>query len=636
MQFRFVGKVLFLLMGLYSLLRLVFLAFNFRLFSQHELGSLVQSFVHGMRFDFSSVLILNGVLILSILLTPQRVFANRYFQKVLRGLFVLFNYPFVVANLIDAEYYKFSGHRMNFDIFIFRNEAVRQMDQFFINFWHVAFLAVAGFFYLFYFFPKAQTPNTPAKKNLIQQTLKTSAVLLLSAFVLVFGIRGGFQLKPIQPVHAYASGATSELGVLTLNSSFTLLKTRQGVNLEPVSFFASAEDVFLQLKQPTLAQRDIASSNHRPKPQNVVIIMLESFGAEFWGSANDGKGFTPFLDELAKNGALFKHSYANGLRSIDALPAVFFGVPALVHTPLVKTNYYGNRWNGIGHIAKRAGIYTSFFHGAPKGTMYFDAITAMAGIENFYSLENYPNMSDFDGHWGIFDEPFLQFALSKINLQPQPFFTTAFTISSHQPYPVPEHYKGVFPAGRMQIHECIGYVDHAVKRFFEEAKKQPWYKNTLFIITGDHSQMSQSETINSSIGRHLVPLLFFHPTQNLSKLNTDRVTQHVDILPSILDFWKIHNEPHLLFGRSVFDNSQVGEAIFYTYGGHWLMHKNHFLQFSDKDLRGTLFAITDTTQQHPITDQEDLRMSMELRIKSYIQYYHNSLIENNLYSWFDL
>jgi glucan phosphoethanolaminetransferase (alkaline phosphatase superfamily) len=545
----------------------------------------------------------------------------------------------VLANLVDAEYYKFTGHRMNLDVLFFKSEAVEQLDQFLIHYWHLFGLAGIAFFALYRFFPTPlSSPRhaVPPTLSTWQRTAQAGSLMFVGLFVLLFGVRGGFQPKPLQPIHAYSSGASPELGVLTLNSSFTLLKTRRGVALKPVHFFSSTADVFSQLKQKKKSSRRPAAWRDGSQKQNVVILVLESFGAEFWGSVNHGRGFTPFLDELAKQGALFKNNYANGRRSIDALPAIFFGVPSFVPTPIVKTNYYANRWNGLGHIAKRAGVHASFFHGAPKGTMYFDAIAAMAGFDNYYPLESYPNPKDFDGHWGIYDEPFLQFAVNKINEQPQPFLSTVFTISSHQPYHIPPQYADVIPRGRMQIHQSIGYVDYALKRFFEEARKQPWYENTLFIITGDHTQMSESELKETNVGRHQVPLLLFHPAKKLSEVNTQRVTHHSDILPTILDFWGIDNEPYLLFGRSVFDPTQQGEAVFYTFGGYWLVRESYFLHFSDQDHRGTLYASADAQQLHPILNQESLRGSMEGRMKLYIQYYNNSLIQNNLYSWFDL
>ncbi len=632
MRIQFLAKVLLLIMAAYSFVRFVFFCLNFQLFSHHPATLMAASFAHGLRFDLSTILMINGVFILLCLAAPAWLFYKKAFQKLLKFLFIGLNFPCLLASIADAEYYKFTGQRMNLDVLLFRSEATKQMDQFLVNYWYLMVLSLGLLGALFLLYPKVSIRVQQVAPVWWKQTLRMGVWALTLVLILLFGIRGGFQPKPLQPVHAYSSGSSPELGVLTLNSAFTIIKTRRGVNLQPVKFFATNDEVFKLLKpQKNVFERSPASS----KKQNVVIIILESFGAEFWGAVNLGRGFTPFLDELSKHGALFKNSYANGRRSIDALPAVLFGVPSFVHTPIVKTNYYSNKWNGLGHIAQRAGVYTSFFHGAPKGTMYFDAIAAMAGFENFFPLESYPKGEDFDGHWGVYDEPFLQFMVSKLNTQPQPFLSTAFTISSHQPYHVPEQYQNILPRGRLQIHQSIAYVDYALKRFFQEAQKQPWYKDTLFVITGDHSQMSETELQETTLGRHHVPLLLFHPSQNLSSLNTRRVTHHPDILPTLLDFWGLEREPYLLFGRSVFDSSQEGEAVFYTFGGYWLVRENHFLHLSDKDFRGTLYATNDPQQQHPILDREDLRRSMENRMKSYIQYYNNSLIENSLYSWFE-
>ncbi len=636
MRLRYLGQILILILSVYSLLRVAFLYLNFKVYARHGPVLLAKSFLHGIRFDLSTLLMLNLFLFLCIVLVSQKVFLQSRYQNFLRGVFLVFNFPFVLANLADAEYYKFTGHRMNLDILFFHSEAAHQLDQFLIHYWHLFALALVALFALYRFFPKPAQQSQSLAPLSWPRALRVGALSFVSIFIFLFGVRGGFQPKPLQPIHAYSSGASPELGVLTLNSSFTLLKTRRGVTLKPVNFFASTQDVFAQLKPQNKSLRSPSAVQSTDKKQNVVIIILESFGAEFWGSVNEGRGFTPFLDTLAKQGALFKNNYANGRRSIDALPAIFFGVPSFVPTPIVKTNYYGNRWNGLGHIAKRARVYGSFFHGAPKGTMYFDAIAAMAGFDNYFPMESYPQKAEFDGHWGIYDEPFLQFMVTKLNEHPQPFLSTVFTISSHQPYHVPPQYEGVFPRGRMQIHQSIGYVDYSLKRFFEEAQKQPWYQNTLFIITGDHSQMSESETNETQVGRHQVPLLLFHPAKDLTAMNTLRVTHHSDILPTILDFWDIENEPYLLFGRSVFDPIQEGEAVFYTFGGYWLVRENYFLHFSDQDHKGTLYAISDAQQLHPITNQESVRHSMEDRMKLYIQYYNNSLIQNNLYSWFDL
>ncbi|MBY0386074.1 sulfatase-like hydrolase/transferase [bacterium] len=630
MRLKFATKSLFLLLAIYTVLRAVFLFFNRQSLLKFDISSLLQSFFSGLRFDISAILTINAFFLLCVFFVPQSLFRKPNYFYFLKWVFLFLNAPFVIANLIDCEYYKFTGNRMNLQVLFLRREAFHQLDQFFINYLAVAVVAVGFLLGLYYFFPKLNTTQIKI------ESWRRQAVKMIFSFVLlvpclVFGIRGGFQPKPLQPIHAYSLSGVTDLGVLTLNSTFTILKTRKINTVKPVYYFADSKDVFKQLKPNQLSRKPAAH-----KPQNVVILVLESFGTEFWGAANNGKGFTPFLDSLATQGLFFKNNYANGRRSIDALPAILFGVPSFMNMPIVKTNYYANQWNGLGHIAKKNGIHVSFFHGTPKGTMYFDAISAMAGIDDYYPFESYPTATDFDGHWGIYDEPFLQFMVEKLNSHPQPFISTVFTISSHQPYQVPAQYRDTLPKGRMAIHQSVGYVDLALKKFFESAQKQSWYKDTLFIITGDHTQMSATEMIETQTGRYRVPMLFFHPSMDGLRGAPEKITQHVDILPSILDFMGIRNEPYLLFGRSVFDDSHEGEATFLSYYGvYWLVRKDYLLGFSEHEQTSVLYSMHEPSQSTAILNQEKIRQSMETRLKLYIQYYKNSLTENNMYSWFE-
>ena len=345
------------------------------------------------------------------------------------------------------------------------------------------------------------------------------------------------------------------------------------------------------------------------------------------------RGLPPFLDELSKKGLLFKNNFANGRRSIEALPSILFGIPSLMDIVVAKSAYQSNKWYGLGTVFKEAGYHTSFFHGAKKGTMYFDAISSMAGIENYYPLERYPNhKEDFDGHWGIYDELFLQYMVSELGSYAEPFFSVVFTISTHQPYQVPPDKLGVFPKGGLDIHESIGYVDYSVRKFFEEAKSKSWYENTLFVITADHTQMSASQHYNSTLGRYMVPLLFYYPGKKLDHKDLDRVTHHADIFPSILDFTGIKS-PRLLFGRSVFDTQQEGEALFYLNGSFWIVQKDYFLQFIEATGKSYLYEFYDRVQKNPIHNNDKKHQELLLRLKAYIQYHRDGLIKNSLYDW---
>ena len=235
--------------------------------------------------------------------------------------------------------------------------------------------------------------------------------------------------------------------------------------------------------------------------------------------------------------------------------------------------------------------------------MYFNSIAGLAGLEKSYPLESYPGpSSDHDNAWGIFDGPFLQFMAHNLATYPQPFFSTVFTLTSHQPYEVPPQYKGRFPPGTLEAHETVGYVDYAVKRFFETVKKMPWFKNTLFVITGDHTQMSASEHYNTTLGRFMVPLLLYHPGRELPPADTDRVTDHTDILPSIIDYLGLPYRKQLpLFGRSVFDHrTNRGKALLHMTGNYWIVDNDYFLQYNSDHKTALLFDYRDHEQKNEL------------------------------------
>lgn len=622
-------KRLGLALVLYSLLRICFVAFNWHTYARMPVSEIAGALLAGLRFDLSSILIINSPLIL-LSLVPLVVKEWAGYQKFLRALFVMLNVPFFAANVSDIEYYKFTGKRMTQDVFALQGEFAHQVDQFLVNYWHLFLLVFALAFVSYRYFPRLKPVSNPSLHRNWFTPIKEIVVMLTVVALAVVGMRGGIQLKVLQPANAFAQGRP-ELATLTLNSSFTLIKSKNMDELEKRTDFANREDV-LKVIHPQ-ASRSRLKDDERGPGDNVVILILESLATEFWGAANPYKGYTPFLDQLAQEGLFFPYNFANGRRSIEALPSIFFGLPSLMSAPLVKSAYYGNDLRGIGSVLKEQGYYTSFFHGAPLGTMYFDMMAKRAGFEKHHSLETYNNPDDFDGNWGIFDEPMLQYMVKELSLQHEPFLSAAFTISTHQPYSLPEKYIGQFPEGTLDIHKNIGYLDYSVQKFFEAAQKEPWYENTLFIITADHTQMSESENYNSNLGRFRVPLLLFHPKKNLSRPQADsRITQHADIYPTILDYLGLKDHKHMLFGRSVF-SGEPGVAVNHLAGNYWLVHKDHFIEYHPEQGAKLFDLHKDTDQNHPLVNQPALLKKYQEELKAYIQYFHNGLINDDLYEW---
>ena len=198
--------------------------------------------------------------------------------------------------------------------------------------------------------------------------------------------------------------------------------------------------------------------------KNVVVIILESFGDE-----NVGRGYTPFLDSLITKSYYFKHGFANGKVSIDAVPSILSSITSLMNNSFISSSFSLNKINGLPKILKKEGYGTSFFHGSFNGSQNFDQYAQVAGFDHYYGKDQYDGKEAFDGKWGIYDEEFMQFFCNKLTTFKEPFFSSIFTISSHNPYRVPEKYKGKFSKGTTEIHESIGYSDFALQNFFNTA-----------------------------------------------------------------------------------------------------------------------------------------------------------------------
>ena len=320
------------------------------------------------------------------------------------------------------------------------------------------------------------------------------------------------------------------------------------------------------------------------------ILIVESLSKEYIGSLNkdldDGnyKGYTPFLDSLISHSYTFAHSFSNGLKSIDAMPSVLASVPSIPN-PFVLTIYSNNTIKGLAsHLADK-GYDCSFFHGAPNGSMGFDAIANTTGFQNYYGKKEYNNDADADVNWGIWDEPFLRYMAQTLNTKKEPFFASVFTLTSHHPFVIPKEYEGKFDKGTEQIHQCIGYTDMALRRFFETASKMPWYENTLFVITADHTNYQVAyEKSKTTLGRFAIPVIFYDPSGKLKGFEEQRTAQQIDIMPSVLGFLN-YDKPFFAFGFNALKADSLNRNFAINYfNGLYQIYQNEYILRMNSDL----------------------------------------------------
>jgi arylsulfatase A-like enzyme len=619
-------KRILLIMVLFTISRLGFYLFNTEHFPDITFGRLLTIFAGGLKFDVSAIMYVNSLYLL-LYLIPSKFRYNNGYKRFLKYLFFITNGIALAANTIDFFYFDFILKRTTSEEFMFAKESniVKLFGIFLIDYWYGLVFWLAQMFLLVYFYNKTETLSKPK----LNASFYISGIfwLLLTVYFAVVGMRGGFD-GTTRPIALNNAGKYVEKPIemaIVLNTPFAIIRTLNNKTLSVKNYFQEKD------------LEKIYTPIHHPQPQeefknyNIVIFIIESFGKEYSGLLNKNKNYesyTPFFDSLMLQSKTFTNAYANGYKSIDALPSVSASIPSIV-MPYVISTYATNKITGLASLLKSEGYETAFFHGAPNGSMGFGAFMKLAGYDKYFGMDEYGNDNDYDGGWGIWDEEFFQFYAKELNKLEQPFLATLFSLSSHHPFKVPKRYQGKFKKGKLEIHIPIQYTDMALKKFFETAKKMPWFNNTIFVITADHCNMKEHPEYNTSVGQFAIPIVFYKPDDETFKGFDTSVVQQIDIMPSLLHLLNYEKE-YFAFGNDVFDSTANRFAV--NYPGVYQIIKDDYTLLFDKDETVALYNYkTDSLQKENLKGKlPEIQSEMEKLIKAYIQQYNYRMINNKL------
>jgi phosphoglycerol transferase MdoB-like AlkP superfamily enzyme len=622
---------LMVVMLVFDLARVCFYLFNLHYFSDLSVSELIRLFFIGFRFDISALCIINAPIILLNSL-PFRFRYNRVYQTFVRVLFYIINIAALFVDFVDLIYFRFTLKRLTADIFSYLSvggEFNKLIPQFIHDFWYVPLvwgsLCILLVFLTCRFWVVA--PRGKSKLNPVQYFLLHSFYFALILFVTILGIRGGTQLRPIGIITA--GNYTNAKNVpLVLNTPFSIARTFGNESLKTIVDYKKEDDlekVFTPLHKP---------HDDHFRNLNVVIIIMESFSKEHIGSMNPGlengnyKGYTPFLDSLSRY-SLVMNGFANGKTSIQGIPAVLSGIPSLMNVSFIQSNYSTDKMNSLASLLKEKGYKSAFFHGGTNGTMGFDSYTRIAGFDQYYGRSEYNNEKDYDGKWGIRDEEFFQYTKNIIDHFSQPFLVGFFSLSSHHPYVVPSKYTYRFRKGNLPIQESIMYADYSLGKFFKAAENSPWYQNTLFVITADHTSEGYYPFYQTDAGQFSVPILFFRPGVKLEARNSEIAAQ-TDIMPSVLDYLNFDKD-YIAFGNSVFDTSAAHFSVHYISGVYGMIKDGYLLEYNGTRSTALFDLATDSLQKQNLIKQDlPIEKGLEDFLKAYLQQYTNRLIENRL------
>ena len=305
--------------------------------------------------------------------------------------------------------------------------------------------------------------------------------------------------------------------------------------------------------------------------------------------------------------------------------------------PFFLTPASMNDVSGIAGELKNKGYYSAFFHGAENGSMGFQAFARKTGFTDYFGRTEYDDDKrfggdkDFDGMWAIWDEPFLQFFATKMSEFKQPFVSAVFTASSHHPYTIPEQYQNIYKEEGIVIHKCIRYTDNALRLFFSKAKTQPWYKNTLFVITSDHTNLSDHAYYQTDLGGFCSPIIFFAPSGDLQPGMRNAIAQQIDIMPTVLSYLG-YDRHYVAFGCDLLTTKDEDTwAVNYLNGIYQYVKGDWLLQFDGHKAKALYRFRTDLLlKDNLLTKEPEVTKDMERQVKAIIQSYMTRMVNNQL------
>ena len=633
---------IFMLYVVYGVMRVAFLLENHSLYGHLTAGNPQWSIAEGAFYFDTSAIAYTNILYVVLVFLPLHLKENAVWQRICRGLFLVVNGLCMAVNLADCVYFQYTARRTTvafFSEFGADDKLGSIVGYEFLHHWYLVLLFVALMLFLFFCYVTPRRKVVPLRRYYAVQTLS----LLVGAYLCWAGMRGGWwDNRPIKISTANQFIVRPNDASLILNTPFSIIRTIGKSAYPRPEYFASEkelESIYSPIHYPSKTSLTSFPSDSSFTRKNVVVIFLESFGREYFGSLNKEilpgyKGYTEFLDSLMDHSVTFRYTYATGRASIDAMPSALSGLPMFVES-FVAASHANNHLGGMAACLDSLGYETAFFHGAPASSLGFQGFTKATGFKHCYSQEDFEadsrteGRAAYDNWWGIWDEPFLQYFRIKMNDMKQPFMTALFTLTSHHPFHVPEQYKKVYPEEEMPIHKTIRYTDHALRRFFSEASKEPWFQNTVFVLTGDHTNMSNHPEYKSGINQFSTSIIIYDPSGTLDSGIREGIAQQTDILPTILGMVG-YDKPYMAFGCDLLNTpAEDTWAANYLDGIYQYCKGNYVIQFDGEKTIG-IYRLTDYRMQHNLKGKVPEEARMERELKAIIQQYMERMITNRL------
>ena len=538
-------------------------------------ASVATAFLKGVWFDNVTACYVMIVPLAVTLIATALGYTEKVMRKAANWWFFVFYAIVFMASAANTPYFEYFFKNINSSIFEWFGYAATTAGMVFQEksyILHIAmyFLITAGYItslvYLRRFFDRKIEKCRKDDRFPVAVAMRLAVAVCLSLLCL-FGIRGRTGYNPIKISQAYYCDDPF-LNQLGINPAFNLLtsalddmrKENSELHLIPYGEAITAARQSLGITGPVDSMhvmRRMVTTTGEPQKCNVVVILMESMSASLMQTFGQELHLTPTLDSLYNHSLAFTHYYSAGIHTNHGMTASLYSFPALMFRNLMKGTVTPHR-TGIPTVLKHYGYHNMFFmtHEAQYDNM--KAFFTTNGYDDIYSQEDYPK-DEVVNSFGVSDHFLFGYALNKINRQAankKPFFATILTISNHPPYVIPSFFK---PKTKEPETQIVEYADWSIGDFLKKAEKEPWYKNTIFVIMADHGKLVGKAQTEAPESYNHIPLIIFGP--GIPEKHYDGLATQVDVMPTLLSLLNMSYE-YDGFGQNVLKTPRP--MVFYS------------------------------------------------------------------------
>ena len=588
-------------------------------YGQIILGVLVLAFIYILatpnnifkQYGGGVVKIVLAFLGLKILFFALMLFLPKQRLKIRNSLYFITLFLYVLLIIFNAvsEYFFYNefGVRYNFiavDYLIYTTEVIGNiMESYPIIPLFTAIFVVTGLA-TWWIYKKT-------KDSLLQLPNLVQKLTLLGVFAVLLGISLSFAEKINLKKGNIFQQEIAANGMVKFYEAFSN-NTLDFFTFYPTVDQKTAEKNTLLPLGTTTLSRPITSD--KPELQkNVVLISIESLSAAYMKAYGYEESVTPFLDQLAQKSLFFTNLYATGNRTVRGLEALTLCIPPTAGESVIKREKENKNKFTTGSVFKSKGYSVKYLYG---GYSYFDNMKDFYG-GNGYEIVDRDNFTPeeitFANVWGVCDEDMAKKAISEMNKDykaGKPFFHHWMTVSNHRPFTYPEG-KIDIPADSKSRKGGVKYTDYSIMKFFEMAQKQPWFKNTVFVIVADHCSSSAGKT-ELPMDKYRIPAMIYAP-EFVAPQKFSQVTSQIDVMPTVLGLLNFKYQSKFL-GQDVFSKNFVPRAYIATYQDLGFIKDNYL----------TVISPTKNIKQYQLVQKPNTNTTTEFNI-----YYTENLLQDN-------